>query len=646
MLGVLETHPQHDLLVPVNGFQEFIGPTNCVHWYRNDADESEFHRIAEGSPVRFRCDEHTTCPDETKDRRRVHFMHVEPCGGLVIPESLCSRWQSGEATIPLNPPPCPVFIQSSDRANLIGPWRTETRMGSSVIVPRRPPTVFRYDLAEVRGKYLLQIYRHPTVPDASVIGVNEMPFAGEPVDVATPTQLSNWLKKKLNQVISAQRIKELDAAYPGWKKGLAEAVRDARPDEQQRWRRVEECLDSVLGDAAAIEVIKTTTSYKDAVSRAVKEELVTQKDEIAAKAKRLANEQTEPLEREIAKLEARKKDLSDKIKVEERRLKQPAEILSQLREFVASDFERLKTEAAVLSSVLGSARSPNNTKPSTSHASLVIKPDAIPFKEVDLPKFLASRFHPAMAELMIGLPEADVKNALATVIGSRATILPDARWFFAFRKAFNAQGEVAHCDPRWLTWVDAWRDLGAHWIHETESSCWKFILIQDFDIAIPELWARPILNVIARVTENLPGGATWPERLRLFLVPTQGDAALPISHHVLTHFSAIKLTAQYSRPESKLEFGGFRMDESRRPSKQSAVEDVTLASDAIPCRLASSEKVVKQISRDFDGVMPGVASDVDAISRVLTALGAEIGDATESALRMRCGWISNAEESA
>jgi hypothetical protein len=648
VLGVFEPHPKHEIQVPANGFQDFIGPTNCVHWYLNDADKKgDFERIAEGSPVRFRCDEHTSNPDESKDRRRVHFMHVEPYGAIVVPESLCNGWQSGEAMIPFKLPTCAVFILSADSMYLFGPWRINAIADGSLIIPRKPPTVYRYKVADVKGKFALQIFRHPTVPDISVVGVSEMPLTGEPIDVATPTQLSNWLKKKLDQVISAQRIKELDAAFPGWKKGLSEAVKDAKTDEQQRWKRVEQCLDSVLADAAAIEAISKTRGYLDAVALAVAAEVARHKEEIIAKAELASKKRTGALELEISELENHKNKIASQIEAEKSRFERASQDLASFRGALTNDFERLKAEAALLSNMLGNEIQPSSDRnPKIRHSLVISRENDNAFEVVDPERFLKSRFHPALADSMIGLSETDARNAFATVVGSRVILLPDTKWFFALCKAFNAQGEIAYCDPRWLTWIDAWNVLGPMWQCEIESPLWKFILIPDFNVALPELWARPLLNVVGGFTDTLPNNSTWPELVRLFLVPTRGEASLPVNHDILTHCSSIKLNGELSMSaaDSPGEFVRFRSGEVRRPLKHMAIQDVKLDVQSLARAPTLSEKVLKEIGIAFDNVLKGAAIDVSTISNVLREMGLEEDEAIDIALNMRCNWISTQEK--
>ncbi len=56
---------------------------------------------------------------------------------------------------------------------------------------------------------------------------------------------------------------------------------------------------------------------------------------------------------------------------------------------------------------------------------------------------------------------------------------------------------------------------------------------------MPELWARPLLDVVAGLRSELRPGVRWPDNLRLLACPAAGHAGLPLSTWVLDHFAAL-----------------------------------------------------------------------------------------------------------
>ncbi|MDZ4852070.1 MAG: hypothetical protein SGI77_22510 [Pirellulaceae bacterium] len=160
-VGVFNDHPSNDLRIPTNGHEEYIGHTNCVHWYLNDNDSAQFNRLPEGSLVKFHCDPNYDNPDTAKDRRRVSFMSVDACGGLVLPESDCNGWQDGGFKLARLFPNGTCYIRASDHKTLIGPWRITTNQNVSIVEPKQPAKVFRYDIDQLRNRYEIRCFDHP-----------------------------------------------------------------------------------------------------------------------------------------------------------------------------------------------------------------------------------------------------------------------------------------------------------------------------------------------------------------------------------------------------------------------------------------------------------------------------------------------------
>jgi len=196
-------------------------------------------------------------------------MKVNPCGVLVFSESECAGWKNGEVSFSAEVPTGTCYIHSADRDSLIGPWRVTTNRNGTTLSPKKPPTVYRVDMNLLRLTYAIRSFDHPFLSNVSVIGVSELPINGEPIDVSTTTQLANWFKKKLGELLSASTIAELDKAHPGWKTTLADAVKNATPDEQQRWQRVEANLESVLADAEIVKMLQASEAYRESIATAL-----------------------------------------------------------------------------------------------------------------------------------------------------------------------------------------------------------------------------------------------------------------------------------------------------------------------------------------------------------------------------------------
>ena len=326
VLGEFVQHPNEDLEVPAGGFENFIGPTGQVHWYQNHFDSVEFNRLNEHELVRFTCDKdyRNEKADEGADWRRVHQLEVNPFGAYVLPESDCRGWQSGSPiTSALRGLTGTCYIKLTQGDEIVGPWRIKQNGDSVSLEPKRPPIVNAYRLTTLKVTFAIKLYEHPSLPGVKVIGIQDFPIDGSTVDVANPTQLSNWFKKKLGQVVSAEKTKELNTAYPGWRTSLAEAVKLGTPDEVQKWERVQNNLEAILADANAIEAILQTKAFEDKVKDAIQLKVEQKSKEILEEAKATANSKIARLTEELEALSLRRDSLENEIVAEEERLRKP-----------------------------------------------------------------------------------------------------------------------------------------------------------------------------------------------------------------------------------------------------------------------------------------------------------------------------------
>jgi len=648
VLGQFHDHPSHGIQIPTNGYQEFIGPTNSVHWYRNDNDIGKFYQIAENSPVRFRCDDNYDNPDQSKDRRRVHFMSVSAFGAIVIAESDCAGWQNGEVSFAEHLPPCTYFIRSAKRDSLIGPWRVTTDHNGTKLTPKKPPTVYRYDINELRRSYAIQTFDHPILSNVSVIGVSELPIDGEPIDVSTTIQLANWFKKKLDELLSPSTIAELDKAHPGWKTALAKAVKNATPDEQQRWKRVEANLESVLADAEIFKTLQQSDAYRESRARAVQDAIDTEAEQIRTDAEAKAARALSSIAAQIKALESDRDELAEQARLEESRLAEPTARLNAIRESLRLDLDRIRNDVTVVTSLLTGDTTPTRENEAEGTATTGFR---LPNTGVSLMRpvhpreFIAKRLRPCFAKAWIGVTEPTAQEIMATILGSRGIVIPNFRWFSAISESFNASQAVIACDPRWLSWKDAWQELGCFWSDDGDANQWRFLLVQNFNVALPEIWGLPLLNLLSGSCENLPDGQMWPDRLRLFLSPAPASIGLPPEQELLSHFASIGLKARFTRSlqDSTLIFDGFKADGVRPPSAMPDIEALRIEYTlGVRSEAATRFSESRKINASFDSVRSGAISDVAAIAQSLRMFDLEETEAIEMAMHARCNWISEA----
>lgn len=93
----------------------------------------------------------------------------------------------------------------------------------------------------------------------------------------------------------------------------------------------------------------------------------------------------------------------------------------------------------------------------------------------------------------------------------------------------NSVYELCQPSPKWLTFEDFWGEsLQPIWDSAHRSpEVWHFLLIENFNLALPECWGRPLWNLFDEYITLLPcaQNAQFPENLRVIvsLAPTQSD---------------------------------------------------------------------------------------------------------------------------
>ena len=93
----------------------------------------------------------------------------------------------------------------------------------------------------------------------------------------------------------------------------------------------------------------------------------------------------------------------------------------------------------------------------------------------------------------------------------------------------NSVYELCQPSPKWLTFEDFWGEsLQPIWDSAHRSpEVWHFLFIENFKLALPECWGRPLCNLFDEYIALLPcaQNAQLPENLRVIvsLAPTQSD---------------------------------------------------------------------------------------------------------------------------
>jgi hypothetical protein len=135
---------------------------------------------------------------------------------------------------------------------------------------------------------------------------------------------------------------------------------------------------------------------------------------------------------------------------------------------------------------------------------------------------------------------------IETVSVYRAFFASDIRLAISFAHATgNAKYIIQQTEPQWLTFKDFWHSgLGAIWnsAHKYPDQ-FHFLLLQDINLASPECYARPLLDSICGIRNNIPFGKTrYPNNLWIIATKASTDQpkiGLPLHENTFPCWGAI-----------------------------------------------------------------------------------------------------------
>ena len=214
----------------------------------------------------------------------------------------------------------------------------------------------------------------------------------------------------------------------------------------------------------------------------------------------------------------------------------------------------------------------------------------------------------------------------AAACGSKAVIVPTAAWARAYADALGAPAcfSIVTVQPTWLGFDDLWRGgLARSWERAgLDPSAIEIVLLRDFNRALPQCYARPVLDVIAGFADALPdpGCGGWPDNLRLFACPSPPEEAFPLTVEVTRHFAAI----QRSTPGAADQRAGQLMH-GHAPA----------ATWLSWCGPSAPTAPDDEMAREFGPLAGSAAADISAISRILQANGMNQREANRTAIDVR-----------
>jgi len=556
---------------------EEVGPSNSVFWPQNPAPPQDLS----GSLVRFRTVPSPEHGDETtsRDWLRVYrtpggSWEAYRFGFRVVDQGPDLQWRQEPRWAKGFPEGEILYIRQRSNSTLIGPWRVGHEVqgvtGARELLPH--PTankVFEHAVRDLAPECIFseRVANGPKL-DALVYAPDEA--KGRPVDLATPKQLAKWLIERMLAAAGLQIIARFDREIPGWRAKVKEEIEGSSEAERQvyrsRWKRLDESINDLVFEAESAEKLLKHPTFLARIDELIATQVTSQVatrvtarvSEIESEAQRKAKSNLARLDQEVREAEARHRKVNEQCEEEEKQVRARLDAvaareraLADLQAHLEGSRERLLKDLALYQSILpgvvpqSSSTTPPPPSAQTSHPRTSAAIPAGP-SITDGTIFIDSRLWPSIARWHPGVPRALAVILHAAVCGSKAVIVPSPAWARAYADSLgeNAQLTVVNVQPTWLGFEDLWQGgLACCWERANrDASLIELVLLRDFNRALPQCYARPLLDTIAGYCGTLPkpAGGGWPKTLRLLACPAPQEESLPLTAEVVRHFSAVQ----------------------------------------------------------------------------------------------------------
>lgn len=666
VLATLRENNDGQLVVnqPANQLVNEFGPTGCAFWPIHPRPLEDLT----GAIVRFRCfraNEHgdeSTWKDWMIVQRRGNAWEVRRFEGYrLISGNNDVEWRARPRWIQSDLPGDRLFLRVPLSRRVVGPWRVGDEIkdhpGRRELIPElSPPKVYSFSVSDLPSYAIFQCYiqQYGGQRLEDILMFHPDSSFGELIDLASPSQQAKWLVERVVEALP-RFVGKMDEEEPGWRRRIRDElesrINEDRTIHVDRWGRLEKILEDLTLDADQVRQAlghpKFKAAFDESLKLAIEKQIADQSAEIEQEAKRRAeaainheekriDEARKEADEQLAVLNARVHEKKTRLEGLEAKLRALKEERAEreaahhaLTRHLEESRERLARDIAIYQSL---SLNGHRAVPTTARAKptpRVVQPEGRPIAAEAA--FITQRLQPILAE-RLGVHGVNSARILhAAINGARATLIPSPDWARAYVEALGGTGRLAFINvaPTWLAFEDLWKGgLGPSWERASaEPSAIEIVLLRDFNRALPQCHARPLLDLIAGFTDELPlpGQGAWPPSLRVLACPASPEDSIPTTMEVVQHFAAIEAPSPSAQGGSSptpghvpaglwISWNGPVGDGDARAALESAIGNKML---------------------DFSPLAPSIARDLVSIGRRLEAVGANKREANHLAIEIR-----------
>jgi hypothetical protein len=352
------------------------------------------------------------------------------------------------------------------------------------------------------------------------------------IDCMTSKQLSEWFREQLN-LLQPSYVKQLDENTP-WRTEVPKIIENLSHEQ----KKVEEVRFDRISDIIQlfelkIEDIKNLAENSEIFRNLYQTKIDQHKNEFLSQH---ITEVQAQVDQKKADLESIKNKIKQaeleyrKIEVSIQKLKPQEQLLKEsLLPKITEQFQAFKE-------ILGN--STDTISPSV----------CFEYKEaIGEPLSDYSKIKEYVAKIFgqYGIKQDLADALLREMFLKQAIFIPHGKVAKAVAQGFgNSQRYITSVSHRWESFSCLLKNgLSQAWKAALENpDKYIILLLQDINMAPPECWGRPLLNVISGIQDNLQSLGEWPQNLWIFatVLPTQDPAiGLPLNQDSFLGWGAI-----------------------------------------------------------------------------------------------------------
>lgn len=404
------------------------------------------------------------------------------------------------------------------------------------------------------------------------------PESSECIDAMTSKQLAAWFRKHI-QILNAGYVKQLDEKTD-WRKKLLELIESLSQEkkelEEVRFARMSETIQSF---ELKVEDIKNLAEHSEVFQNLYQTKIDQHKDEVLSPHITDIQAQIDKKKGVLEEIEHHIQTATvayQKIEATIQKLKPQEQLLKDsLLPKITEQFQAFKE-------ILGN--STDTISPSV----------CFEYKEaIGEPLSDYSKIKEYVTKIFgqYGIKQDLADALLREMFLKQAIFIPHGKVAKAVAQGFgNSQRYITSVSHRWESFSCLLKNgLSQAWKAALENpNKYIILLLQDINMAPPECWGRPLLNVISGIQDNLDFLGEWPQNLWIFatILPTQDPAiGLPLNQDSFLGWGAISnedwkdTKEQSNKEQSNFEPKHVAWDHWASLQKQHAQEQDKLSTD-------------------------------------------------------------------